>query len=184
MEENTNVNVEGLNVGANTETTNETPQEQSVKTYTEAELQAEADRRVSKALETSKAKWEKDYEAKVQQAKDEAAKLAKMSAEERARAEFEKEKATFEAERNQYNTERLTFECSKQLANENLPIEFAELLTGKDAETTKENIATFKDAFAKAIDIEVSKRLQGKPPKMGTQTNEETDPFLKGFLSK
>ena len=46
MEENTNVNVEGLNVGAdNTETTNETPQEQSVKTYTEAELQAEADRR-------------------------------------------------------------------------------------------------------------------------------------------
>lgn len=45
------------------------------------EHQAEFDRRVTKALETAKAKWQTEQDAAVEAAKTEAEKLAKMNAE-------------------------------------------------------------------------------------------------------
>ena len=47
--------------------------------------QSEFDKRVAKALETAKGKWETDYQAKVEEAKTEAEKLAKMNAEQKAK---------------------------------------------------------------------------------------------------
>lgn len=52
--------------------------------------QAEFDRRISKALETARLKWQKETEAKVSEAKTEAEKLAKMNAEEKAAHERQK----------------------------------------------------------------------------------------------
>ena len=52
--------------------------------------QAEFDRRVGKALETSRSKMQADIEAKIIAARTEAEKLAKMNAEQKA--EYEKEK--------------------------------------------------------------------------------------------
>lgn len=151
------------------------------KTYTEKELQSETDRRVTEALKTAQSKWVADYEKKLKSEKDEAARLAKMSAEERAQAEFEKERKEFERERESHNKERLEFECTKQLAAESLPVEFASMLTGADADATKKNIKTFKDAFAKAVEVSVKERLKGKTPNLPGNTEAETDAFLSGF---
>lgn len=153
----------------------------TAKTYSEKELQAETDRRVTEALKTAQSKWQADYEKKIQNERDEAARLAKMSTEERAKAEFDKQKEAFDKERESYNRERLEFECTKQLAAESLPVEFASMLTGKDADVTKSNIETFKSSFMKAVEVAVTERLKGSPPKTQTQTNTETDPFLMGF---
>lgn len=70
------------------------------KTYTQAEfdkaLLAETDKRVNQALENKKAEWEKDYSERLKAEKDEAARIAKMSADERAQAEFDKRVKDFE----------------------------------------------------------------------------------------
>ena len=47
--------------------------------------QSECDKRVAKALETAKGKWEADYQTKVEEAKTEAEKLAKMNSEQKAK---------------------------------------------------------------------------------------------------
>lgn len=148
------------------------------KTYTQAEfdkaLLAETDKRVNQALENKKAEWEKDYSERLKAEKDEAARLAKMSADERAKAEFEKEKELFNNERSTYQRDKLVFECTKQLASENLSVEFAEILTGTDAESTKSNIDKFKTAFNKAVEASVEERLKGNTPPKSTNSSNDS----------
>ncbi len=155
------------------------------KTYTQAEfdkaLLAETDKRVNQALENKKAEWEKDYSERLKAEKDEAARLAKMSADERAKAEFDKRVKDFEDREAKHNAERLEFECTKQLAGEKLPVEFASMLTGVDAEATKANIETFKKAFSKAIEDAVTEKLKGTTPKVGEgQSDAWLDSVRKG----
>ena len=59
---------------------NEPGQEQQPKTFDELlkdkTYQSEFDKRVAKALETAKGKWESDHQAKLEEAKTEAEKMA------------------------------------------------------------------------------------------------------------
>ena len=62
---------------------NEPGQEQQPKTFDEMlkdkTYQSEFDKRVAKALETAKGKWESDHQAKLEAAKTEAEKMAAMN---------------------------------------------------------------------------------------------------------
>lgn len=141
------------------------------KTYTQAEfdkaLLSESDKRVNQALENAKKEWQADFEKKLKTEKDEAARLAKMTADERAKAEFDKRVKEFEDREKAYNSERLMFECGKQLAEKGMPISFAKLLTGDNAEQTKSNIEKFSEEYSKAIQEAVEKRVKGKTPETG-----------------
>lgn len=147
------------------------------KTYSEDELRAEVEKRVKEA----KSLWDKDNEVKIKSERDDAAKMATMSADERARAEMEKRQKAFDEERNQYLTEKMEFEAAKELSKQNLPLSFAKLLSGGDIDATLSNIETFKEEFLKAVEAALSERLKGNTPKTGTSVREETDPFLMGF---
>ena len=155
-----NVNPEGQDSQAENTT---------AETYTQEELdakvQAEADRRVSQALETAKAKWQKEQEELIAKEKDEAAKLAKMTEAERAKAQIEKDRKALEEERAEFQRSRLELETVKQLADKDLPTDFAVFLMGSDAEETAENLKTFKEAFDKAVEEAVKVRLSGRGPK-------------------
>jgi CRISPR/Cas system-associated protein endoribonuclease Cas2 len=139
----------------------------------EANLQKEADRRVSKALNTQKAKLEAELRATLEAEIEESKKLAKLSKEERDKAEFEKERAKFEAERQQHLLEKLELETVKQLAERKLPTSFSSFLLGKDAETTLSQINDFEDAYRQSIEEAVAERLKGKTPTSGS-TNSNT----------
>ncbi len=184
MAEETNVTTGGgTGVTADTQSAASTDtangQAQNERTYTQAEFKSLSDKMVSKALETAKANWEKGLKERLQNERDEAARLATLSAEERAKEEFENEVKAFKADKAKHDAERLQFECAKQLGEAKLPVSFAELLTGKDAETTKSNIEAFKTEYDKAVQAEVEQRMKGKAPAMGQ--NMTSDPFLKGF---
>lgn len=155
------------------ETPEETKENKEVtKTYTEEELnkklQSETDRRVSKALETAKAKWEEEYKANLEQAKSEAEKLASMSAEERARAEFEKEKEAWQKEKTEFEKEKMKLEATKLLNSEGLPITFVDYVLTDSAEGVKENIKVFKEQWNKELDEAITERLKGKAPASGS----------------
>ncbi|KEH95742.1 hypothetical protein Z962_07915 [Clostridium botulinum C/D str. BKT12695] len=125
------------------------------KTFTQEELE----KIISKRLERERKKADEE--------KAEAEKLAKMSAEERAKAEFEKEKQKFEDERKSFQKQQLELQVIKELTNKNLPTDFSKYLIGEDAETCMENIKTFETEFLNAVEKQVQERLKGgyTPPK-------------------
>lgn len=130
------------------------------KTFTQEELNDIITKRINK----EKSKW--------MQSVSEAERLGKLSAEERAAEELKRQREELEAERRElkafkekYEKEQLLNQTSKELANKNLPIEFASILMGATAEATKENIEVFNTNFLKAVENEVNNRLKGKAPK-------------------
>lgn len=157
--------------------------ESGEKTYTQAELdkmlQSETDKRVTEALKTAQEKWSKEYAEKLENEKKEAERLAKLSAEEREKAKFDKERKAFEDERAQFERDRLEMQVAKELANEGLDTAFASILMGADADTSMENIKTFKASFDKAVEAAVKARLAGKAPESGSGNGLTTNPFSK-----
>ena len=68
---------------------------------------------VAEAIKNEKATWEKDFSDRIVSEREEAAKMATMSAEDRAKAEMDKRQKDFENERQQYVSERAEFEAAK-----------------------------------------------------------------------
>ena len=134
-----------------------------VKTFT----QEEVDKMISKRLQRER----KDIEAKIEAERKEAEELAKLSEAEKQKKLFEKQVKEFEETKRAFENERLLNETSKQLASKNLPIEFAEILKGNDAEKTFENIQLFETKFNEAVEKVVTERLRGNVPKTTTSLN-------------
>ncbi len=160
-----NTSVEEVQTEVN-ETT-EVKVKEDVKTFTQEE--------VDKILNKKFSQWKK----KEEEAKEEAAKLAKMDAEEKAKYEFEQKVKEFEETKKAFENEKLLNETSKQLVSKNLPIEFAKILKGADAETTFENIKVFEENFNAALEVKVNERLRGNVPKTGTVTGGTVNPYDK-----
>ena len=140
--------------------TTEVKAKEEVKTFT----QEEVDKMISKRLQRER----KDIEAKIEKERLEAEELAKLSEADRQRKLFEKQVAEFEETKKAFENEKLLNETSKQLASKNLPIEFAEMLKGNDAESTFENIKVFEEKFNAALEVKVNERLKGNVPKVAT----------------
>lgn len=153
------------------------------KTYTAEELQTETEKRVNEALKTANAKTEAAFEKKLEDAKAQWEKEAKMTAAERAKAAEDKARADFENEKAAFAHEKLISRAQGQLIKNGLPEDIAELITASDATEEKigEGIAALKSAFDKAVEAAVEEKLKGNPPAIGGKPNSSTDPFLSGF---
>lgn len=126
--------------------------------------QAEFDQRVGKALEKSKSKMQADIDARIQEARTEAEKLAKMNAEQKT--QYEKEKRDQElAEREANITKReLTATAKEQLAEKGLPLSLADVLNYESAESCAASIEAVGKAFQEAVEKAVQERLAGGRP--------------------
>ena len=160
-------------------------EKEEIKTYTQeeldAKLQSETDKRVTQALKTAKAKWEKEYKEKLEKEKKEAERLSKLSADEREQ-ELLKQKEKELAEKEQaIRLRELQLDTIEKLAEENLPVGFAEFLIGEDAETTNDNIKKFKEEWQKALSNAVDERIKGKSPKLPETKlkSNQIDDFMK-----
>ena len=134
--------------------------EVQVKTFT----QDEVNEMISKRLQRER----KDIKAQIEAERKEAEELAKLSEAEKQKKLFEKQVREFEETKKAFEAERLLNETSKQLASKNLPIEFAEILKGEDAESTFNNINVFEAKFNEALEKMVTERLRGSVPKVAT----------------
>lgn len=136
---------------------------------------------VQEALKDAKVLWEKDFETRISAEREDAAKLATMSTEERAKVEMERKQKDFENERQLYVNERAEFEAAKELAAQNLPVNFAKMVADADRETMMANIETFKSEYLKAIEMGLSQRLKGTLPRVSKEKEQMGDPFLNGL---
>lgn len=123
-------------------------------------IQSQADSRATKAINTAKQNWQKEQE----ELRDEATRLAKMSEAEKAKYQFEKDKAAFEEERTKFFHDQLVLETAKQMTAAGLP-DLSEYVTGKDADTTKANLNRVTDILSVWKQEQVNGMMRGTPPK-------------------
>lgn len=185
MEENTNVTDGAENSGTDnaTDTGNAQGQdsgEETPKTYTAEELQAETDRRVTEALKTANAKAQADFEKRLKESRAEWEKESKMTAAEREKAAQEKEQKKFEQERADFEHKKLEFEATTILAEKKFPVGFAKMLTAMGADGMEDNIKSLENMLSEYRESIVAELTKGKTPKVGGEQT-ETDAFLAGF---
>ena len=125
-----------------------------------------SDADVDKLLEKKFAKWQKQKEAEINEAK----KLADMTATERAEHERDKLKAELE-ELKAANTRaemEKTARSILQTDGVNIPDVIISHLVAADADTTSANVKAFSKAFKAAVQAEVKNQLSHKSPAAGT----------------
>lgn len=134
------------------------------------DYQAEFDRRVQKAIDTAKSKWDALMDDKL----SEAEKLARMNKEEKAEYLRQKREKELTDRETAITRRELMAEAKNTLAEKKLPAELAEILNYTDADTCKKSLETVEKAFQKAVQSAVEERLKGgKPPKRaGSEQNE------------
>jgi transketolase len=139
--------------------------------------QSEFDKRVAKALETAKGKWETDYNSKLETAKTEAEKLAKMNADEKAKYAEDKRIEELSKREKDINTRELKAQAYETLAEKNLPKDLIATLNFESAETCNKSIESVEKAFQSAVEKAVNEKLRGGNPPKGGQGNNNQSTF-------
>ena len=169
-ENNTNENVEM------TENTQEEEQENT--TFTRSDVDREVSKAVQSALDKREAKHKEEMQKAIEDAIAEKERLSKLSEKERQEEQLtqrEKEIAEREAE---IARKELKADAITDLNEKGLPSDFADILLGDDAETTLENINTFKTAFDSAVNASVKEKLRQDTPKTGGASFGGTTPSV------
>lgn len=134
--------------GGTPTTAKEGGQEPQGKTYTEADLKAEIDK--------AKAAWTAEQQ--------EQARLAKLTPEERAKAEADakdQKLADLEAKLLQRD---LKDAALAKLEKEGFPVGLADLLTYTDQESMEKSLERVQEVFKTSLEAAVKERLRGKTP--------------------
>lgn len=127
--------------------------------------QKELDRRITKALNTGRENWEKEAEKKREEEKNEAAKLARMTAEQKAEHERQKREEEYQKREAALTMRELRAEASQTLAEKDLPLALIDCLNFSSAEKCNESIDTVEKAFRAAVQAGVESRMKGSAPK-------------------
>lgn len=143
------------------------------------------DKDVDSIIKNKRNRWQQDYEAKIEQERNEAAELAKLSEKERQQALIDKEKKQLEEERAAFNRERLLVEKGKQLREIGVPDILANRIGGDTAEEALEDVKAFKQLWDKALESAVNERLKSSvdSPLSGDSKNNKANPFAKETLN-
>ncbi|AAP74515.1 head scaffolding protein [Lactobacillus phage phiJL-1] len=167
-----------------TENTEATESESSI-TLTPKELQAkldsEADKRSAAAIEKAKAKWEAKQKQAIEDAKNEGAKLAKMSEADKLAEEQKQREEEFKQREAELNKRELSYSTKDLLSEQGLPTDMADSLVALgDADAIKNVVETLKASVDSAVKEQVEKSVQSNPPATGSSVlGDPEDPFSK-----
>lgn len=116
------------------------------------------DHDVDSIVKSKKSRWQKELEEE----KNEAARLAKLSEKDRQEALIQKQKDDFEREKAEFRKEQLFVEKGKQLTANGMPAEFANRVTGETAEEILDDVKALREEWDKAVEVKVNERLASK----------------------
>ena len=128
------------------------------KKYSDADL--------DKIINQKFARWQKDQEKAVSEAK----KLASMTEQEKAEHERDEIKKELEALKKANNMAEMGKQARKMLNEDgiNIPDDLVNLIIAEDAETTKDTVQQFSKLFKAAVQDAVKEALKGKTPGTGS----------------
>lgn len=114
------------------------------------------------------AKWQKEQDKAVNEAK----KLADMNAQQKAEYERDKLQKELDSYKKKDAIAAMSREARKMLSDENISIDdnLLSFIVSDDAEATKKAVNGFAKAFSEAVEKAVKERLKGDSPRRGTGT--------------
>ncbi len=166
----------------------QTPPEFNVDELNEEQLAAikekfgfKDDNDVDSIVKSKKTRWQKELE----QEKNEAARLAKLSESERQQALIQKEKDDFEKEKAEFRKAQLLVEKGKQLQVIGISSDLASRIHGDTAEEVMEDVKEFKTAWDAALQKAVDQALKNSVDNpLGASSNKmDVNPFAKETLN-
>lgn len=141
------------------------------KTFT----QEEVDKMISERLARQQKKFDNE--------KEEAAKLAKMNAEQKAEYAAKKREEELTARETAIQQKELRYEALTILEENKLPAKLVDCLDLTSADTCNASIEAIKTAWTEALTAAVDARLRSNnPPPFSGGNNSQKDPFLSGFM--
>lgn len=170
--------------GAAAETTETTAPPTFDELLKDTKHQAEFDRRVTKALETAKNKWQQEAATQIEQARTEAEKLAKMTAEQKAQHEKEQLEKSLKDRETALTFRELRTEALNTLNEKGLPKELIESVNLSSAEACQKSLEGIEAAFRAAVQAGVEERLKGKTPTAGGETKATGDPKTMNYQQR
>lgn len=138
----------------------------------EKEFQSEFDRRVSRALETARGKWEREMEEKIAQARVEEQERAQMSGEERMAHDLAEREAQLQAREQEIMRRELHAEALRLLQERGLPHELAGTMNYSDSEALQASLDAAESAFRAAVQSGIEQRLRGNAPTINRRHTE------------
>lgn len=138
-------------------------------------MQAEFDRRVSKALETQKGKMTATIQQQINDAVTEAQRLAKMTQAEREEHDRQKQAEELAKREAAITRRELTATAKDTLASKGLPLSLAEIVDYTSADTANASLKSIETAFQAAVQTAVEDRLKGgkAPDKANTKGGDD-----------
>lgn len=129
---------------------------------------------IDRMIAREKAEWRRAQEKAVQEARAEAERMAKMTAEERAQAEREKRESELTRREADISRREMRAQAMATLVSEQLPPELAELINYADANSYAASLETMKKVWNQAVQEGVEARMKGATPKTGTRSRPAT----------
>ncbi|MDO4595301.1 MAG: DUF4355 domain-containing protein [Tissierellia bacterium] len=146
-------------------TKNEDIKKEGQKKYTDEDV----DRIINKKF----AKWQKEQELAVQEAK----KLEKMNKDEKTEYKMRQLEKKLEEYKQRETLSQMSRIAKNMLAEDgyNVSDELLEKIVTQDAESTKENVLEFRDLIKNEIEKGINERLKGESPRVKTsQTRQKS----------
>lgn len=133
--------------------------------------QSEFDKRIAKALETSKAKWEQEAIAR----QNEAERLAKMTESEKHAEELKKIRKERDEATARLNAYELKNEAQKIASEKGMDYELLDIIdySKETAESVKEKIDLIYQSVTKATEKQLNERLKQSTPKNVVNTTKD-----------
>lgn len=128
-------------------------------------------------LAQSRQSWQQEAAAE----QSEAEKLSRMSAAQRERYQFDKDKAAFAQEKAAFERQQLTLQMGAELQKRGFSSELSGWITGKDAAESMQNLNAFEEMFKAEIQKGMSGVMRGRSTPTEPKAKVPQDAFLKGF---
>lgn len=184
-------NENNLELGANTN--NEGTQTMSFDEMlaSNKDYQSEFDRRLSKSnntfLENEKAKWVKEYEAKIEAEKNEAEKLARMNVEQQLNYKIEQLEKQLSESNGRLNASSLKDATSDILNEKGIPLSYLKMFdfNNENADTINQKIEMLSDIRNEDLENRINQAFRQQPPRQVANNDlDEIDPYIEGFNSE
>ena len=144
--------------------------------------QSEFDRRVAKALETSKAKWEEDFKTKLENEKTEAQKIAKMDTEQKLNYQLEQANKKAQEAEARLNAYELKEQAIKIATEKELPVGYLNLIDFSkiSADNLKATIDTLVETRSKDLEAYIKDKVKEPSPTtiVGSGTGAKDIPLI------
>lgn len=134
-------------------------------------LQKEADKRVTQAITTAKAKWESEMGSKIDSHLKDYEKKASMTPEQLKALDIEEKFKMLEKKESEYTRMTKELEISKKLSEKKLSTVLTKFVYADNDAEVEQNIATLEQLVMGMVNEEVEKRISSTKTKASVNTN-------------